>query len=76
MKDALCLAVFVGKILCLVMFVAFLKPDVIGVMQTSATPADCGAKRPPLQECAANEFATASLADAKSCIAHRHLAHC
>ncbi|SCB51999.1 hypothetical protein GA0061098_1016130 [Bradyrhizobium shewense] len=76
MNDALCLAVFAGKILCLVMFVAFLKPDVIGVMQTSAPPADCGAERPALQECVSNVFATASLADAKSCIAHRNTAHC
>ncbi len=76
MKDALCLAVFAGKILCLVMFVAFLKPDVIGVMQTSATPADCGTKRPIPLQCVSNVFATASLADARSCIAHRNSVHC
>jgi hypothetical protein len=76
MKDALCLAVFAGTILCLAMFVTVLKPDVIGVMQTSATPADCGTKRPARQECVSNVFVTASLADAKSCIAHRNSAHC
>ncbi|WP_342733165.1 hypothetical protein [Bradyrhizobium sp. B117] len=76
MKDALCLAVFAGKILCLMMFVAFLKPDFVGVVETSTTPVDCRMNRSGLQECVSNGLATASLADAKSCIAHRLLAHC
>jgi len=76
MKDVLYLAVFAGKILCLMVFVTVLKPDVIGVVQTSALPIDCRMERSGLQQCVSNVFATASLADAKSCIAHRHLAHC
>ncbi|RXG85960.1 hypothetical protein [Bradyrhizobium zhanjiangense] len=76
MKDVLCLAVFAGKILCLMVFVTVLKPDVIGVVETSATPINCGMERSGLQECVSNAFATASLADAKSCIAHRNSAHC
>ncbi|SPP93309.1 protein of unknown function [Bradyrhizobium vignae] len=76
MKDALCLAVFAGKILCLAMFVTVLKPDAIGVIQTSARPVDCRMERSGLQQCVSNVFARASLADATSCIAHRNPAHC
>ncbi|MHC2626122.1 hypothetical protein ACVIW2_008154 [Bradyrhizobium huanghuaihaiense] len=75
MKDVLCLAVFAGKILCLLMFVNVVKPDVVGILQTSAAPVDCR-ERSGLRDCASNLFATASLADAKSCIAHRNIAHC
>ncbi|MBR1133040.1 hypothetical protein [Bradyrhizobium iriomotense] len=75
MKDVLCLAVFAGKILCLVMFVNVVKPDVIGILQTSADSVDCR-ERSGLRECASNLFATASLPDAKSCIDHRNFAHC
>jgi hypothetical protein len=39
MKDVLCLAVFAGKLLCLMMFVNVVKPDFIGVVQTSANAA-------------------------------------
>ncbi|UWU94214.1 hypothetical protein [Bradyrhizobium sp. CB1015] len=76
MKDVLCLAVLAGKILCLLMFVNILKPDVIGVAQTSSDPADCRMERSGLQQCVSNAFATASLTDAKSCIGHRSIAHC
>ncbi|WP_439374735.1 hypothetical protein ACRQ5Q_26520 [Bradyrhizobium sp. PMVTL-01] len=76
MKDVLCLAAFAGKILCLMVFVTVLKPGVIGGVETSALPVDCGMERSGLQQCVSNVFATASLADAKSCIAHRIIAHC
>ena len=40
MKDVLSLAVFAGKVLCLMVFVTVLKPDgSIGAVKTSANPA-------------------------------------
>ncbi len=41
MKDVLSLAVFAGKVLCLMVFVTVLKPDGIGVVRTSTKPVDC-----------------------------------
>ena len=42
MNDVLTLAVFVAKILCLIVFVSVLKPDgSIGAAWTSANPIDC-----------------------------------
>ena len=76
MKDVLCLAVFAGKILCLIMFVNVLNPDIIGVVQTPTHPVDCRMGRSGPQECASNVFATASRADAQPCIARGNIAHC
>ena len=76
MKDVLCLAVFAGKILCLMLFVSVLKPEIIGVVQTSANPDECRMERSGLQECVSNVFATASQADARSCIARENIARC
>jgi hypothetical protein len=38
MKEVFSLAVFAGKVLCLMVFVAGLKPDSIGAVQKSAKP--------------------------------------
>jgi hypothetical protein len=77
MKDVLSLAVFVGKVLCFMVFVSVLKPDSrIGAVQTSTNPADCRMERSGMQECGLNVFAAASQADARPCIARPSVAHC
>jgi len=76
MKDVLSLAVFAAKLLCLMVFVAILKPDNIGTIQTSAKPVDCRIGRSGMQECGLNVFAAASQAGAKPCIARPSVAHC
>jgi hypothetical protein len=55
MKDVLSLAVFVGQVLCLMVFVTILKPDSsIGAIQTSTKPVDCRIERSGMQECGLN----------------------
>ena len=61
MKDVLTLAVFAAKVLCLMVFVAVLKPDgSIGAIRTSTKPVDCRMERSGTQECGLNVFAAAS----------------
>jgi hypothetical protein len=70
MKDVLCVSVFAGKMLCLIVFVAVLKPDgSIGAIRTATQPIDCRIERPGAQECGLNVFAAASQADARPCVA-------
>ena len=77
MKDVLSLAVFVGQILCLMVFVTILKPDSsIGAIRTSTKPVDCRIERSGMQECGLNVFAAASQAGARPCIARPSVAHC
>jgi hypothetical protein len=77
MNDVLSLAMFAGKVLCLMVFVTVLKPDSrIGAVQTSTKPVDCRMERSGMQECALSVFAAASQADARPCIARRSVAHC
>jgi hypothetical protein len=76
MKDVFCLAVFVGQVLCLMVFVNVLKPDNIGAIQTSTKPVDCRIERLGMQECGLNVFAKASQAGGRSCIARPSVAHC
>ena len=47
MKDIVCFAAFVGKVFCLVLFFAALRPAHINVAQEAATPASCGTSRAP-----------------------------
>ena len=76
MKDVLSLAVFVGQVLCLMVFMTILKPDSsIGAIQTSTKPVDCRIERSGMQECGLDVFA-ASQAGARSCIARPSVAHC
>ena len=77
MKDVLSLAVFVAKLLCLMVFVTVLKPDSsIGAIQTSTKPVDCRIERSGMQECGLNIFAATSQAAARPCIAGPSVAHC
>ena len=77
MKDVSSLAVFVGQVLCLVVFVTVLKPDSsIGAIQTSAKPVDCRVERSGMQKCGLNIFTAASQAGAGPCIARPTVAHC
>ncbi|WP_369721889.1 hypothetical protein AB8Z38_33820 [Bradyrhizobium sp. LLZ17] len=75
MKDILCVAAFVGKVLCLMVFVTILKPEgSIGAAWTSTISADRRMERSGMQECDVNVFA-APQAGAKSCIARPRVAH-
>ncbi|MEH2560588.1 hypothetical protein [Bradyrhizobium sp. AZCC 2289] len=75
MKDVLCLSVFAGKMLCLVVFVTVLKPDgSIGAIRTATKSVDCRIERPGALECGLNSFVAASQADARPCTAN--IAHC
>ena len=77
MNDVFFLAVFVAKVLCLMVFVSVLKPDgSIDAVQTSTKPVDCRTERSGMQECGLNVFAPASQADARPCIARPSVAHC
>jgi len=77
MKDVLSLAVFAGKVLCLMVFVTVLKPDgSIGAIRTSTKPVDCRMERSGMPECGLNVFAAASHADARPCITRPSVAHC
>ena len=77
MKDVFSLAVFTGKVLCLMVFVTVLKADgSIGAVKTSAKPAECRMARSGMQGCGLNLFATTSEADVGLCSARPNIAHC
>lgn len=76
MKDVLSLAVFAGKVLCLMVFVAVLKPDSIAAVQTAAKPAHCKIARSGLPGCGLDLFAAASEGDVRPCNARPSVAHC
>ena len=77
MKDVLCVRVFAGKMLCLIVFVTVLKPDgSICAIRTSTKPVDCRMERSRTQECGLNVFAAASRTDARPCVARPSVAHC
>ena len=70
MKDVLSLAVFAGKVLCLILFVTVLKPDgSIGAVKTSAKPAECRMARSGMQGCSLSIFAMTPDADVGLCSA-------
>ena len=46
MKDIVCFAAFVGKVFCLVLFFAVLRPAHINVVQETGTPASCNSRAP------------------------------
>ena len=60
MKEIFCVAVFVGKMLCLLVFVSALRPDSIGAVQASMRPAYCKIERSRTQGCGLNISAAAS----------------
>jgi hypothetical protein len=77
MKDVLSLAVFAGKVLCLMVFVTVLKPDgSIGAAKTAAKPAECRTARSGMPGCGLNIFATTSETDVGLCSALPSIAHC
>jgi hypothetical protein len=73
MKDILCVAAFVGKLLCLMVFVSALRPDRIEAVQASMRPAHCKAGT---QACGPNLFATTSETGVRLCSARPSVAHC
>ena len=76
MKDVLSLAVFAGKVSCLILFVAVLKPDgSIGAVKTSAKLAECRMARSGMQGCGLSIFAMTPDADVGLC-ARPGVAHC
>ncbi|MGY3149665.1 hypothetical protein ACVWYQ_006664 [Bradyrhizobium sp. USDA 3397] len=77
MKDILSLAVFAGKLLCLMVFVTVLKPDgSIGAVKTSAKSAECSMARSRIHGCGSNILATTSEADVGPCSARPSVAQC
>ena len=77
MKDVLSLAVFAGKVLCLMVFVTVLRPDGrIGAVKTSAKTAECRMARSGTKGCGLNIFATTSEADVGPCSARPSIVHC
>jgi hypothetical protein len=76
MKEIFCVAVFVGKMLCLLVFVSALRPDSIGAVQASMRPAYCKIERSRTQGCGSNVSAAASDVDVGTCSAHPSAAHC
>ena len=77
MTDVLSLAVFAGKVLCLMVFVTVLKPDgSIGAVKISTKPAECRMARSGMQGCGLSVFATNSEADVGLCGARPSTAHC
>jgi hypothetical protein len=67
MKEIFCVAVFVGKMLCLLVFVSALRPDSIGAVQASMRPAYCKIERSRTQGCGLNISAAASAVDVGTC---------
>ena len=76
MKEIFCLALFVGKMLCLLVFVHALRPDSIGVVQAPVKPAYCKIERSGMQECGLNASAAASDVDVGTCSIRSGAAHC
>jgi hypothetical protein len=77
MKDVLSLAVFAGKVLCLMVLVTVLKPDgSIGAVKTSAKPAECRMACSGMQGCGLDVLATTSEANAGLRSARPSTTHC
>jgi hypothetical protein len=76
MKDIFCVATFVGKVLCLLVFVSALPPDRIGVVQASVKSGYCKTERAGTQGYGLNVFAAASETDVGPCSARSGVAHC
>jgi hypothetical protein len=66
MKDVMCLAALVGKVLCLVLFVATLRPQHINVVQETGKSASCRAAAPA---CGLRVVAAIARTDAEQCSA-------
>jgi hypothetical protein len=75
MNNIFCIATLIGKVLCLVVFVSALRPDHIGVIQTSARSGYCKTERGGTQGCGLNVIAAAK-ADVGSCSARPGSGHC
>lgn len=76
MKEIFCVAVFVGKMLCLLVFVSALRPDSVGGVQASMRPAYCKIERSRTQGCGLNASAAASDVDVGTCSVRPSAAHC
>jgi len=57
MRDVLSLVVFVIKLLCLVVFLIMLKPDVIKAVHGTNEPMHCNTRHTSAQECGSNALA-------------------
>jgi hypothetical protein len=76
MKEIFCIAAVTGKVLCLIVFVGALRPDVIRAVEASTEPAYCRIDRSRSQACGLNASAAASPANVGSCSAPPNVAHC
>ena len=77
MKELMCLAVFVGKVFCLTVFIAALKPETISAVQGSTEPIYCNVRCSPVQGSGQlSVFAAATQADAEPCDARPSVAAC
>ena len=59
MKDAICLTLFIAKVLCFVAFIIVLKPAAISVIQASVKPAHCEMKNSETRGCSSDSTAAA-----------------
>ena len=55
MKDVVCVAAFIGKILCLVLFVTSLRPVPISAVEAQGKPVYCHTRRVAAQPCDLSE---------------------
>ena len=77
MKELMCLAVFAGKVFCLTVFIAALRPEAISAVQGSTKPIYCKVGCSPVQGLGRlSVFAAATQADSESCNARPSVAHC
>jgi len=76
MKDVLSLTAFAGKLLCLIVFVAALKPDSVAAVSGVDEPRYCKIGRPGVLSCGLNVPTAASKADVEPCSVRSSVAHC
>ena len=77
MKELMCLAVFAGKVVCLTVFIAALKPEAIRVAQDSTKRVSCEVGCSPVQGFGQpGGLVAGTQADADSCRARPSTAGC
>ena len=77
MKELMCLAVLAGKVFCLTVFIAALRPEAISAVEGSTDPVYCNVRCFPVQGSGQlSDFADATPADAESCNVRPSVAHC
>jgi hypothetical protein len=76
MKDIFCVAVFLGKMLCLLVFVSAMRPDRIDTVHASIRPAHCKPAHAGTQGCGPSVLARTSDTDVTLCSASWSALHC